>query len=87
MIPRFTGTRFQLQAEDRMPSISQLYNQIATDDLRNHMIIDDVLNCVKEGRNCLVLSERKQHVVLALRAAEQAEGQRNHFDGRQESEK
>ena len=63
MIPRFTGTRFQLQAEDRMPSISQLYNQIASDDLRNHMIVDDVLNCAKEGRNCLVLSERKQHVV------------------------
>ncbi|MGI6670155.1 MAG: TOTE conflict system archaeo-eukaryotic primase domain-containing protein [Christensenellales bacterium] len=63
MIPRFTGTRFQLQIEERMPGISQLYNQIVTDDLRNHMIIDDVLNCVKEGRNCLVLSERKQHVV------------------------
>ena len=63
MIPRFTGTRFQLQAEDRMPNISQLYSQLATDDLRNHMIVDDVLKCVKEGRNCLVLSERKQHVV------------------------
>lgn len=26
------------------------------------MIVDDVLACVEEGRNCLLLSERKEHV-------------------------
>lgn len=75
MIPRFTGTRFQIQMEDRMSGIAHLYAQIASDDLRNHMIVDDVLSCVKEGRNCLVLSERKQHVLwLSEQLSKQAVG-------------
>ncbi|MGI6237595.1 MAG: TOTE conflict system archaeo-eukaryotic primase domain-containing protein [Candidatus Excrementavichristensenella sp.] len=62
MIPRFTGARFLLDQEQRAPAIGQYYTQIMQDDLRNHMIVDDVLACVKEGRNCLLLSERTRHV-------------------------
>lgn len=66
MIPRFTGTRFHINAEEHMPIISQYYAQIILDDLRNHLITDDVLSCIKEGRNCLLLTERTKHVkVLA----------------------
>lgn len=83
MIPRFTGTRFQIQMEDRMPRIAHLYAQIASDDLRNHMILDDVLSCVKEGRNCLVLSERKQHVLwLSEQLSERAVGVTTLMGGR-----
>lgn len=62
MIPRFTSTRFQVDESCHSPAIAQYYDQIVRDDLRNHQIIDDVLCCVKEGRNCLLLSERTQHV-------------------------
>lgn len=62
MVPRFTGASFVLHQEDKSQSISHYYSQITHDDLRNHMIVDDVLACVKEGRNCLLLSERKEHV-------------------------
>lgn len=62
MIPRFTGASFHLDQEQKAPAIGQYYTQIMQDDLRNHMIVDDVLACVKEGRNCLLLSERTRHV-------------------------
>jgi superfamily II DNA or RNA helicase len=64
MIPRFTGASFHLDQEAKAPTIGQYYTQIVEDDLRNHMIIDDVLACAKEGRNCLLLSERTRHVKI-----------------------
>ncbi len=62
MIPRFTGTRFHLDESSRTPAIGQYYDQIMQDDLRNSLIIEDVLRCIRDGRNCLLLSERTQHV-------------------------
>lgn len=62
MIPRFTGARFRIDADSRTPAIGQYYDQILRDDLRNDLIIQDVLACLKEGRNCLILSERTDHV-------------------------
>ena len=64
MIPRFTGARFSVSAKERMPPIGQYYVQILSDELRNHLIVDDVLTSVKEGRNCLLLSERTEHIKL-----------------------
>lgn len=62
MIPRFTGTQFQMEDQNSLPAIGQYYSQIMMDDLRNHMIVEDVLACIQEGRNCLILSERTKHV-------------------------
>ncbi|MDR0928269.1 MAG: DEAD/DEAH box helicase family protein [Oscillospiraceae bacterium] len=62
MIPRFTGASFQLDQEAKTPTIGQYYTQIVEDDLRNHMIVDDVIACAKEGRNCLLPSERTRHI-------------------------
>lgn len=64
MIPRFTGASFCIDQESKMPAIGQYYTRILEDDLRNHMIVDDVLTCVKEGRSCLLLSERTRHVKI-----------------------
>ena len=62
MIPRFTGTRFAIDEDSRAPAIVQYYEQIMQDDLRNDLIVQDVLESVQEGRNCLILSERTDHV-------------------------
>lgn len=62
MIPRFTGTRFRIDADSRTPAIGQYYDQMLRDDLRNDLIVQDVLECLKESRNCLILSERIEHV-------------------------
>ena len=64
MIPRFTGTHVQLDDSSKTPAIGQYYDQITQDDLRNDLIIDDVMNCIKDGRNCLLLSERTRHVQI-----------------------
>ena len=60
MIPRFTGATYA-SGEGGQGSMSGLYRQIASDDLRNAMIVEDVLACVSEKRSCLVLSERTEH--------------------------
>ena len=64
MLPRFTGTQFHLDEQNASPAIGQYYRQMMQDDLRNHMIVEDVLTCAKEQRNCLLLSERTEHVQL-----------------------
>ena len=62
MIPRFTGMVFSGSQENSSLNIGNYYSMIGEDDLRNHFIVDDVLSCFEEGRNCLVLSERVAHV-------------------------
>ncbi len=62
MIPRFTAMVFSPSSENEVTNIASYYNQIAEDEIRNHMIVDDVISCLEEGRNCLVLSERVAHV-------------------------
>ena len=75
MIPRFTGARFHINNEVSTPLIGQYYAQIMQDDLRNHQIVDDVLACVRESRNCLVLSERTQHVKILTELLEKKYGE------------
>ena len=62
MIPRFTGARFSIDADSRAPAIIKYYDQMLRDDLRNDLIAQDVLECLEDGRNCLILSERTDHV-------------------------
>ena len=62
MIPRFTGMVFSPAKNNDIAGIATYYNQIAEDEMRNHLIVDDVLSCLNEGRNCLVLSERVAHI-------------------------
>ena len=72
MIPRFTGMRFHLDENSKSPAIAQYYDQIMLDDLRNRQIVEDVLHCAEEGRNCLLLSERTQHVKLLTELLQKA---------------
>ena len=72
MIPRFTRMRFHLEENSKSPAIVQYYDQIMLDDLRNHQIVEDVLHCADEGRNCLLLSERTQHVKLLAELLQKA---------------
>lgn len=62
IVPRFTSFRPSFDKTD-IP-IYELYAGIATNNLRNQLIIDDVVQCHKKGRNCIVLTERTAHVNL-----------------------
>ena len=72
MIPRFTGTVFSPVGDNEIAGIAAYYSQIAEDEMRNHLIVDDVLSCVNEGRNCLVLSERVAHVQTLAKLIKEA---------------
>lgn len=66
ILPRFTSYRVPawMNKEEKDLSISELYTEIASNEMRNQLIFDDIVQCHENGRNCLVLTERKAHVEL-----------------------
>jgi superfamily II DNA or RNA helicase len=64
VIPRFTGFRTPFDRGEEDMSIQELYSGIATDALRNDLIIGDVIRAHENGRNVLILTERTAHVEL-----------------------
>jgi superfamily II DNA or RNA helicase len=64
VIPRFTGFRTPFDKEEEDMSIQEFYSRIATDELRNQQISDDVIRAHENGRNTLILTERTAHVEL-----------------------
>jgi superfamily II DNA or RNA helicase len=62
VVPRFTSFRPPLNDEEKEPPIQALFAELAVNELRNQLIIDDVVKSHEEGRNCLVLTERTAHV-------------------------
>ncbi len=64
IIPRFTSYNIPVDKEEKDISIHELYADIIEDEMRNQLILDDVVQCHKNGRNCLVLTERTNHVDL-----------------------
>jgi hypothetical protein len=43
-------------------TLQELYSEIVANEVRNQLIVMDVLNSYKNGRNCVVLTERTAHV-------------------------
>ncbi|KAF0235836.1 MAG: type III restriction protein res [Prolixibacteraceae bacterium] len=66
IIPRFTSFRIHSLNEktEKDWTINELYAAVVTNETRNQQIIDDVIECHKNGRNCLVLTERVEHVKI-----------------------
>jgi superfamily II DNA or RNA helicase len=57
---RFTD--FNLPSENTPPAINDIFRNLYTNELRNNLIIQDILAAYSEGRECLVLSERIEHL-------------------------
>lgn len=55
-------TVFQLASKAAHPGIQEIYRQLAEDEQRNEMILDDVIGALAEGRSPILLSERRDHV-------------------------
>lgn len=64
VIPRFTPFRKPISKDEKDWTIGEIYSVISTSQIRNQIIIDDVLKSVAEGRNPIVLTERTEHVKL-----------------------
>ena len=64
VIPRFTRLLDPLDKKEKGVSIQELYSAMVVNEMRNQLIVDDVVKCFELGRNCLVLTERINHLEL-----------------------
>lgn len=60
LIPRFTSFR----STDQDKSIAEIYKDLAESEFRNSYIINDIKEALKNGRTPIVLTERREHVLL-----------------------
>jgi superfamily II DNA or RNA helicase len=58
VFPRFTNFRL----DDEISDIQDIFHNLYLNEERNKLIIKDILEVYKEGRECLVLSERIEHL-------------------------
>ena len=64
IVPRFTSFKVPSwwEKEEKDLSITDLYAELVKDEMRNQLLIDDVIKCHAKGRNCIILTERTSHV-------------------------
>jgi len=62
VIPRFTALRVPLDKDEKDVSIQEHYSLMVVNEMRNQLIVDDVVKSHESGRNCLVLTERTSHL-------------------------
>jgi len=56
------ATNFSLPDQSSDISIQELYGQLALNEERNDLIVNDVLLAIEEGRSPILLTERKDHL-------------------------
>lgn len=61
LIPRFISYR---SASFEEKHITEIYRELAENAPRNNMIVQDIVTAIREGRNPIVLTERREHVLL-----------------------
>jgi superfamily II DNA or RNA helicase len=54
-------TAFRMAGE-RAPGIQEIYAALARDEMRNEMILNDVIRALEAGRSPILLTERKEHL-------------------------
>lgn len=68
VIPRFTSfKKTSLHDED---GITKIYNALAVNELRNRLIVNDVIIALNNGRNPIILTERSEHVSILAKMLE-----------------
>ncbi|MGN0634799.1 MAG: DEAD/DEAH box helicase family protein, partial [Acutalibacteraceae bacterium] len=60
LIPRFTSFR----STNRDKNITEIYKDLAESEFRNSYIVNDIQEALKSGRTPIVLTERREHVLL-----------------------
>ena len=70
--PSADCARDRLRASPRASAatIQDYYRELAADEARNRLIINDVISAIEEGRSPILLTERKDHLKLFADALE-----------------
>ena len=66
VIPRFSYFRIPTDKNEKELSIQEIYSELIEDEMRNQLIVDDVVSCYENGRNSLILTERTAHVKILI---------------------
>ena len=66
LIPRFTRFQKPVHQDESKWSITDIYNDIQHSELRNNLIVQDVVTSVEQGRNPIILTERTDHVKILM---------------------
>jgi superfamily II DNA or RNA helicase len=64
VIPRLTSFTLPELPAGTPPAIQDIFHQLWTDEKRNILIVNDIVRAYGEGRECLVLSERLEHLAM-----------------------
>jgi superfamily II DNA or RNA helicase len=68
VLPRNAGFSIPETSADTLLAIQDIFHQLCADENRNDLIIKDILAAYMEGRECLVLSERLEHLDILYEA-------------------
>jgi superfamily II DNA or RNA helicase len=68
VFPRITGFSIPETSAGTAPAIQDIFQRLCTDENRNLFIAEDIAAAYTEGRECLVLSERLEHLDLLHKA-------------------
>lgn len=68
IIPRFTSFRGPFDKAENDVTIQEYYSDIVVNEIRNQLIIEDIIRSHEVGRNCVVLTERTAHVDILTNA-------------------
>ncbi len=52
------------------PSIQAIYSELAADEARNALVVDEIVGAARDGRTCLVLTNRVDHLHRLVAAIE-----------------
>ncbi|MCK4511857.1 DEAD/DEAH box helicase, partial [bacterium] len=55
-------TEFRLSGDTDEAGIQEIYRQLAQDERRNRLVLDDVVQALEEGRSPILLTERRDHL-------------------------
>jgi superfamily II DNA or RNA helicase len=55
-------TSFELEESEADLSITEIYGRLHRDDVRNTAILEDIIGTLVEGRNPIVLTQRREHL-------------------------
>ena len=72
IVPRFTSFKKPVGMEDKDFGITRIYATIAENELRNKLIVSDIVTAVEKGRTPIVLTQRSIHVELLANILERS---------------
>lgn len=70
LVPRFTSFRVGTRKDGKELNLHEVKERLVSDEVRNQLIVDDVVRSYEAGRTSIVLTGRKAHVAELVKRLE-----------------